>query len=156
RPELVIALRGTREPRVGTALVDLYAADEDPRVRAKAAFVLGEGGEQWPPLLVERARVTARLDLESDDPLLITGAGDVLGIPPLSTPDRDLLIRTLRGEANQGARARSTALRALAAAKVVPATLGPALEEVARDSSASPELRAQARSILKSLAGGPK
>ena len=149
RPELVFALRGSREARVGAKLADLYSGDEDPKVRAQAAYVLSEGGEDWPPLAVEQARVTARMDLQSEDPLSIQGAGDVLGIPPLSAPDRELLVRAVKERGPQ--KRRLHALRALASAKVPAASLAPTLEQVARDSGTSPELRAQIESVLQEL-----
>lgn len=149
RPDLVFALRGTREPRVAATLVELYGVDEDLKVRAQAAYVLGEGGEDWPPLMVERARVTARLDLQSEDPVALKAAGDVLGIPPLSAPDRELLVRSVRERGPP--QRRMQALRALAAAKVPAAALAPTLERVAKDSSTSPEFRAQIERLLKEL-----
>jgi hypothetical protein len=149
RPEMVFALRGSREARVGATLADLYGEDEDPKVRAQAAYVLSEGGEDWPPLAVEQARVTARLDLQSEDPLALQGAGDVLGIPPLSAPDRELLVRAVKERGPQ--KRRLHALRALASAKVPAATLAPTLEQIARDTGTSPELRAQIEGVLKEL-----
>jgi len=149
RPEMVFALRGSREGRVGTTLADLYSGDEDPKVRAQAAYVLSEGGEDWPPLAVEQARVTARMDLQSEDPISLQGAGDVLGIPPLSAPDRELLFRAVKERGPQ--KRRLHALRALASAKVPAASLGPTLEQVAQDSGTSPELRAQIESVLREL-----
>lgn len=149
RPEMVFALRGSREARVGSTLADLYGEDEDPKVRAQAAYVLAEGGEDWPPLAVEQARVTARLDLQSEDPLAIQGASDVLGIPPLSAPDRELLFRAVKERGPE--KRRLHALRALASAKVPAATLGPTLEQVARDAGTSPALRTQIEAVLKEL-----
>lgn len=149
RPEMVFALRGSREARVGSTLADLYGKDEDPKVRAQAAYVLSEGGEDWPPLAVEQARVTARLDLQSEDPLALQAAGDVLGIPPLSAPDRELLFRAVKERGPE--KRRLHALRALASAKVPAATLAPTLKQIARDSGTSPALRAQIEGMLQEL-----
>jgi hypothetical protein len=149
RPQLVFALRGSNDPEVEQAFVDLYTADSDVDVRAQAAFVIGERGERLPPLLVERARQSARDDIRSDDDRLVTAAGDVLGSPPLSSSDRQMLETVLASDSSSSR--RMAALRAMATAKVPPAELAPVLDQVAADESVSPELRNAVNMVLEAL-----
>lgn len=146
RPHLVFALRGSNEPRVVERFVALYAEDDDPAVRAKAGFVLGERGERLDPNLVERARRTARADLHADDPELVESAADVLGIPPQDPSDRRELIETLRRDPSTPR--RLAALRALAAGGAGIDELAPVLLELAQSPAADPALRDAAQRLL--------
>ncbi|MEZ6186030.1 MAG: HEAT repeat domain-containing protein [Planctomycetota bacterium] len=146
RPHLVFALRGSNEPRVVERFLALYADDRDPAVRAKAGFVLGERGPRLDPLLVERARATARADLRADDPELVESAADVLGIPPLEDGDRRVLVETVRHDPTPSR--RLAALRALAAGGADPAQLTPLLEQLRQSPDMPPELREAAEALL--------
>lgn len=149
RGDLVFALRGSRDPRASEALAEAYSTDSDPRVRAQAGFVIGERGAEWPPLLLERARRTARLDLSSESTPLIKSAADVLGVPPLSDSDRGLLLGTLQRDPDL--RRRLAATRALAAAGAPPAEVVGAFQQLAGDPSTPPELRARLEEALEGL-----
>lgn len=148
RPDVVFALRGSPEPRVNEAFVDLYDHDLDPEVRARAGFVVGERGERIAPHLLERARQTARQDLRAEDERLVKGAADVLGVPPLDPSDKQALL-ALVATPGEDPLQRREALRALASGGTPVAELAPILERVAADSTAGDELRAMARTILE-------
>lgn len=147
RPDLAFALRGSTDPKVDRRLVELYGDDADEKVRARAAFVLAEHSEQLDPVLVERARVTARADLARDDPQGLEAAADVLGIPPLTDADKRMLIGTAGGDPSS--ERRMAALRALASAGTSPAELAPLLKKIEDDPHASAALRAMARKVLR-------
>ena len=151
RPLAVFALRGSRDPQVDARLAQLYVEDAQPEARVQAAFVLAEHARRLDPLLVERARGAARLDLAGEDPQLYPASADVLGIPPLSEGDQRLLLRTL--ERGSGTSRRKAALRALASAKASPAVVVPALERLAADEGTDAELRALAQAALKQARG---
>lgn len=148
RPHAVFALRGRRtDPRVQEALLARYTDDAVPAVRAQAGFVLGEGGEQIDPALLERARQVARKDLRASDPHLIASAADVLGVPPLAESDRRLLTDTVERDPDPAR--REAALRALASAGTSPAEMLPLLQRVADDPRSSEALRQAARRALE-------
>jgi hypothetical protein len=149
RPDLVFALRGSPAPEVNQAFVDLYATDANPKVRAQAAFAIGERGERIDPLEAERARQRARDDIHSDDPDTVKAASDVLGVPPLSPEDRSMLERILASDPDEDR--RLSAFRALATAKVPPTELAPILEQVAADAGAGERLRGMAKQVLEQL-----
>jgi len=150
RPLAAFALRGSRDRQVDARLARLYVEDPQPQARVQAAFVLAEHAERLDPLLVERARGAARLDLAGEDAALYEASADVLGIPPLSEGDQSLLLRTL--ERGSGTPRRKAALRALASAKASPEVVLPALERLAKEGS-DPELRALAQAALKQARG---
>ena len=149
RADLVFALRGSRDPRASETLARLYDADADPQVRAQAGFVIGERGAEWPPLLLERARATARLDLSSDSAPLIKSAADVLGVPPLSDSDRTLLLGTL--ERDPDLRRRVAAARALAASGAPAPDVVAAFRRLRDDPATTPELRAGLEAVLEGI-----
>lgn len=150
RPLAAFALRGSRAPQVDARLAQLYVEDRQPEARVQAAFVLAEHAERLDPLVVERARGAARLDLAGEDAALYEASADVLGIPPLSEGDQALLLRTLEG--GSGTARRKAALRALASAKASPDVVLPALERLAAEER-DPELRALAQAALKQARG---
>lgn len=152
RPLAAFALRGSRDPAVDARLARLYVEDAQPEARIQAAFVLAEHARRLDPLVVERARGAARLDLAGEDARLYEASADVLGIPPLSEGDQSLLLETLtRGS---GTARRKAALRALASAKADPQVVLPALERLARDEP-DPELRSLAQAALEQARGEP-
>ncbi len=153
RPDLVTGLRGSANPEVNAALIDLYATDADEEVRSRAALAIAERGDRLPPMLLERARERARDDMRAAEGDGVAAAADVLGTPPLSDDDRRLLIGLLRGPGGDPAR-RAAALRALASAQVPPAELAPALQAVLEDPAAGAELQGMAQAVLQALAGG--
>ncbi|RMG14720.1 MAG: HEAT repeat domain-containing protein [Planctomycetota bacterium] len=153
RPQLVFALRGSPRKDVEQAFVSLYTTDEDPAVRAQAAFVIGERGDRLDPLLLERARQQARDDLRADDRTRMRAGMDVLGTPPLGDDDRRLLEGIVARDGNEAR--RLAALQALAMAKVPAAELAPLLRSVAQDPRSGPKLRAAAEAILSSLERPP-
>ncbi len=155
RPDIVTALRGSDAPEVNAAFVDLYAADDDPAVRERAALAIAERGERVSPHLLERARQRARDDLRSGPTTGAPAAADVLGTPPLEPGDRALLEAILRGPGGDSAR-RVAAFRALASAQVPPPELEPVARAALADPAADAELRTQLEAFLQALGGaGP-
>jgi hypothetical protein len=148
RPNLVLALRGSTDPRADVALVGLYG-DEDPAVRDQAAFVLGERGQRLPDEVRAPALARARAGLVASDPAGWSAAADVLGAPPLAGTDRALLVDLLAHD--RAPERRLLALRALAGAGVASTAddVRPALEAAATDPLAGDALRAAAAGALR-------
>jgi hypothetical protein len=134
RPTLVLALRGSSEPRVDVGLVELYEADSDPAVRSAAAFALADRLGRLDPALAGRARAQAWRDLEQGDP---RAGGDVLGAGELLEPERERLGRLAASPSAEPAR-RVSALRALAAAGASRGELGPLLDAIADEPGGAP------------------
>lgn len=141
RPDLVMALRGSKSPAVGTALVERYRSDREAPVRHAAAFALADQGRlaALSPAEQVLAREQARKDLLDPDPRAITAGADVLGATPLDPADRTMLEGIVRSDPTPAR--RTAAFRALATSGLTPAELAPLLAEVAADPNAPEELR---------------
>jgi hypothetical protein len=147
RPTLVLALRGSSDPRVDARLVDLLEADSDPTVRSAAAFALADRLDHMDPVLAGRARAQAWNDLERGD---ARAAADVLGAGVLDEKDRERLVKLAAARAEPARRA--AALRILASAGASREELGPLLDSIASEPGASGELEALAATWRRTTA----
>jgi hypothetical protein len=146
RPHVVFALRGSAEPEVDQALVDLYQSDEDAKVQTRAGSNLGDRLERLSPELRERALSQARERIQDSSREQYEAAADVLGGAPLNDRDRGSLEAVVTTGVDPAR--RMAALRALATSGLSPTDLQGVLRQVRNDPSAGEQLQALAAQLL--------